>query len=178
MMVQTSIGDLIIEKLTFNNTNNVFYDKQVTSNISINNNKTFSTYFYKHKEYLDVGKYGFSRNTNEKYVIDCPEYELFNYKYDEKIKRQIAEGLNTYSKKRIGIKDEIICDRSTQEGLLLSKLEKLDNGYYIIDSPKGLIEIDINLYKDITISFNNETIFNIEYGEIQYISNSLIDVIE
>ena len=104
MMVQTSIGDLIIEKLTFNNTNNVFYDKQVTINISINNNKTFSTYFYKHKEYLDVGKYGFSRNTNEKYVIDCPEYELFNYKYDEKIKRQIAEGLNTYSKKELVLK--------------------------------------------------------------------------
>ena len=104
--------------------------------------------------------------------------ELLYYKHDERIKRQIAEGLNTYSKKRIGIKDEIICDRSTQEGLLLSKLEKLDNGYYIIDSPKGLIEIDINLYKDITISFNNETIFNIEYGTIQYISNSLMDVIE
>ena len=44
--IKTSLGNLVVEKQSFNNTNNEFYDKQVTVNIYKNGNKPFSKYCY------------------------------------------------------------------------------------------------------------------------------------
>ena len=102
--------------------------------------------------------------------------KLLNYEHDEKIKREIATGLNEFCKKRIGPEEAIVYVRTTSEGKMISKLIKLNNGYYTTLTSKGLIEIDVNLYKDITIAFNNNLVFKIEYGEIQYISKILMDI--